>query len=83
MIKTYQVRYNNQSKDDSTSWRLISEGKEIFVSDVLITSQTCTTKDYIEEIGEYKYHITCTGHLTIQDNVAYITKGEEIHITKN
>ena len=68
MIKTYQVRYNNQSKDDSTSWRLISEGKEIFVSDVLITSQTCTTKDYVEEIGEYKYLVYRTGKIVLIEN---------------
>jgi len=77
MKKTYQIRYNTNSKDDSTSWRLLNDGEEILVSDVFITSQTRTTKNFIEEIGDYKHHITCTGHLHIKDNVAYITTSEE------
>jgi uncharacterized membrane protein len=77
MEKTYQIRYNTISKDDSTRWRLISNGEEILVKDVFITSQTHTTKDYINEIGDYKYHISCTGHLAIKDNIAYITTSEE------
>jgi len=69
--KTYQIRYNTASKDDSESWRLICDGEEILVSDIIITSKTRTTKDYIENIGN-KYHITCEGILNIKDNVAHI-----------
>ena len=29
--KTYQIRYNTQSTDDSNRWRLIDDGKEILV----------------------------------------------------
>jgi uncharacterized membrane protein len=77
MKKTYQIRYNTHSKDDSTSWRLISDGEEILVSDIVITSKTRTTKDFVEEIKSFKYHISCTGHLSIYNNVAYITTNEE------
>lgn len=77
MKNTYQVRYNNQSTDDSTSWRLISDGEEILVRDVFITAKTHTTKDFVDEIGDYKYHISCTGHLNIKEGVAYITTSEE------
>jgi uncharacterized membrane protein len=69
--KTYQIRYNTNSKDDSESWRLINDGKETLVSDIVITSQTKTTKDYIENLGN-KYHITCEGVLEVKDGVAYI-----------
>ena len=69
--KTYQIRYNTQSTDDSNRWRLIDDGKEILVSNIVINSQTCTTKDYIEGVGD-KWHVTCKGELTIKDNVAYI-----------
>ena len=82
MKKTYQIRYNTNSKDDSTSWRLIDDGEEILVSDVFITSQTRTTKNFIDEIGDYKYHISCTGHMHIKDNVAYITTSEEKNAIK-
>jgi uncharacterized membrane protein len=69
--KTYQIRFNTQSTDDSNRWRLIDDGKEILVSNIVINSQTCTTKDYIEGVGD-KWHVTCKGELTIKDNVAYI-----------
>ena len=77
MKKTYQIRYNTNSQDDLTSWRLISDGEEILVKDVFITSKTYTTKDFVDEIGDYKYHISCTGHLNIKDGIAYITTSEE------
>jgi len=69
--KTYQIRFNTQSTDDSNRWRLIDDGKEILVSNIVINSQTCTTKDYIEGVGD-KWHVTCKGELTIKDNVAHI-----------
>ena len=69
--KTYQIRYNTQSTDDSNRWRLIDDGKEILVSNIVINSQTSTTKDYIEGVGD-KWHVTCKGELTIKDNVAHI-----------
>ena len=69
--KTYQIRYNTASTDDSQSWRLVCDGKETLVSDIVITSKTRTTKDYIENLGN-KYHITCEGVLEVKDGVAYI-----------
>ena len=77
MKKTYQIRYNTHSKDDLTSWRLICDGEEILVADIFITAKTFTTKDFVDEIGDYKYHISCRGHLRIENNVAYITTNEE------
>lgn len=77
METTYQVRYNTQSKDDSTSWKLICDGQEILVSEVHITTQTFTTKNFMKDLGQYKYHISCTGHLKIKDGIAYITTSEE------
>ena len=82
MKKTYQIRYNTNSKDDSTSWRLIADGGEILVSDVYITSHTFTTKNFIDDIGDYKYHISCAGHLSIKGNVAFITTSEEKNAIK-
>ena len=82
MKNTYQIRYNTNSKDDSTSWRLIADGEEILVSDVFITSHTFTTKNFIDDIGDYKYHISCTGHLSIKGNIAFITTSEEKNTIK-
>lgn len=83
MEKTYKIRYNTQSTDDSTNWRLICDEEEILVEDIYITSQTNTTKDWVEELKQHKYHIICTGHLIIKDNVAYIINNTyDISVTK-
>ena len=70
--KTYQIRFNTTSTDDSNRWRLITDGQEILVSNIYIDAQTYTTKDYIEGLGD-KWHITATGILEIKDGSAYIT----------
>ena len=80
--KTYQIRYNTQSTDDSNRWRLIDDGKEILVSNIIINSQTYTTKDYIEGVGD-KWHVTCKGELTIKDNVAYIAYKQDNIIARH
>ena len=77
MEKVYQIRYNTQSKDNSTSWRLIFDDKEILVEDIYITAETYTSSDWIKELKQHKYHINCTGHLKIKDNVAYITTNDK------
>ena len=69
--KVYQVRYNTQSTDDSNRWRLLCDGQEILVANIVINSQTFTTKDYIKGVGD-KWHVTCRGELTIENNTAYI-----------
>jgi uncharacterized membrane protein len=76
--KTYQIRYNTLSKDNENErWRLIENGNEILVSDIYIDGHTYTTKDWIEEIQEYKWHISCVGHCEIRSNCAYITTIKE------
>ena len=69
--QVFQIRYYTTSTDDSNRWRLLCNGKEIQVSDIIINAETKTTKDFIEGVGE-KWHITCKGVLTLKDNVAYI-----------
>lgn len=76
--KTYQIRYNNHSKDNENErWRLIENGNEILVSDIYIDGHTNTTKDWLEEIQDYKWHISCVGHCEIRSNCAYITTIKE------
>lgn len=71
-VKTYQIRFNTQSTDDTNRWRLITDGEEILVANIYIDAQTYTTKDFIEGLGD-KWHITATGILEIRDGNAYIT----------
>jgi len=70
--KIYQIRFNTHSKDDSDRWRLIENGNEIIVSHIVVDGHTYTTKDWIEDINEWKWHISCIGYCEIKSNVAYI-----------
>ena len=68
----YQIRYNTASKDDRERWRLIQNGEEILVSNVIVDGHSYTTKDWIPEINDYKWHVSCIGYCEIKDNVAHI-----------
>ena len=70
--KTYQIRFNTQSTDDSNRWRLVCDGEETLVANIFIDAQTYTTKDYIDGLGD-KWHITATGYLEVKDGNAHIT----------
>jgi len=72
MDKTYQIRFNTQSTGDHDKWRLLCNGEETLVSNIIIDSKTETTKDFINGVG-YKWHVTCTGTLTVKDGIAYIS----------
>ena len=83
-IKTFQIRFNTNSTDETNRWRLIENGKEILVSNIIVDGHTSTTKDWIEEINDYKWHVSCKGHCTIEDNIAYIqTVKEESVLTRH
>jgi uncharacterized membrane protein len=75
--KTYQIRFNTISKTEDDRWRLIENGNETLVSDIFIDGYTHTTKDWLEEINDYKWHISCIGHCKIKNNIAYITTIKE------
>jgi hypothetical protein len=75
--KTYKIRYNTQAISDENCWRVIPDGQEeILVNGIHIEGGiTTTTKDFMEDMNAFKYHITCTGVLEVKDNIAYITNG--------
>lgn len=76
-VKTYQIRFNTVSKSEDDRWRLIENGNEILVSDIIIDGHTYTTKDWMEDINDWKWHISCTGHCEIKNNIAYVTTIKE------
>ena len=82
MEKNFDIRYNTNSTDDSNRWRLICDGEETLVSDIVITSKTNTTSIFVEELNEVKYHISCVGVLRVVNNVAIITSSRESNILK-
>jgi uncharacterized membrane protein len=76
-IKKFQIRFNVKSTSDENRWRLIENGNEILVSEIIIDGHTSTTKDWMPELDEYKWHISCEGHCKVVDNVAYVTTVKE------
>jgi uncharacterized membrane protein len=80
--KIYQIRYNTVSKDDTERWRLIENGNETLVANIIIDGSTYTTKDWMKEIQDYKWHITCEGHCEIRNNIAYIKTIKEKSVLK-
>jgi uncharacterized membrane protein len=70
--KIYQIRFNTNSKDDSDRWRLIENGNEIIVSNIIIDGHTYTTKDWMSDLNDFKWHISCIGHCSITNGVAHI-----------
>ena len=78
--KLYQIRFNTHSKSDIDRWRLIENGNEIIVSNIIIDGHTYTTKDWMEDINDFKWHISCQGHCNIKDNVAYIKTVKEENV---
>lgn len=72
-FKKYHIRFNTSSKSEDDRWRLIDEeDKEILVSSIVVNGYSYTTKNWIKEIDEYKWHMSCEGYCTIKDNVARI-----------
>jgi uncharacterized membrane protein len=83
-IRTFQIRFNTISKSEDDRWRLIEDGKETLVSNIIFNGHTYTTKDWIEEINDYKWHVSCEGYCKIKNNIAYInTVKEESALTRH
>jgi uncharacterized membrane protein len=75
--KKFQIRFNTASTSEDDRWRLIEDGKETLVSDVVVNGHVYTTKDWVESTSEYKWHISCEGHCKVENNVAYVTTVKE------
>jgi hypothetical protein len=70
----FKIRFNTKSIDDKKCWRIIdSNDQETLVDDIIIQTSCCTTKDWIEDIQEFKFHLTCVGILTIENDFARIS----------
>ena len=70
--KKFQIRYNTNSTSDENRWRLIADGNEILVSNIVVDGFTQTTKDWMDDLNEYKWHVSCEGYCEVIDNVAYV-----------
>jgi uncharacterized membrane protein len=73
----FQIRFNVNSKAENERWRLITDGHELLVSNIIINGHTYTTMDWMPDINEHKWHISCEGYVTVKNNTAYITTVKE------
>jgi uncharacterized membrane protein len=76
-IKKFQIRFNVNSTSEIDRWRLITDGDEKLVKDIIIDGHTYTSMDWMEDISEYKWHVSCEGYVTITNNVAYVVTVKE------
>ena len=68
-LDTFKIRYNTAATSDEKCWRVInSEGKEYLVNSIRIERKCETTKDWIEETKEFKFHITTRGVLYVDES---------------
>jgi hypothetical protein len=49
-IKKFQIRFNVHSKTENERWRLITDGQEELVSNIIINGHTSTTMDWMDDI---------------------------------
>ena len=76
-IKKFQIRFNVNSQSENERWRLITDGQETLVSNIIINGHTYTTMDWMEELQEYKWHVSCEGFVEVKNNIAYVTTVKE------
>ena len=67
----FQIRFNTVSTCEEDRWRLITDGEEILVSNIVVDGHTSTSKDWMQDIKDYKWHISCEGYVSIKNNIAY------------
>lgn len=53
-----KIRFNTECKDDINYWRALINGSEQQFSNIVINTKCTTTKDFLEDRNEYKWHIT-------------------------
>lgn len=70
---TFHIRFIPDSTNDDERWRLIFNGEEWWLKNIVINGLTYTTMDWMPDTNSYKWHVTCHGYCRIKDKVAYIT----------
>jgi hypothetical protein len=65
----YKIRYNTKATSTEKCWRIMdSNNNEFLVDSVEIENSCITTKDWMDETQEYKFHITTKGVLYVDEN---------------
>jgi hypothetical protein len=68
-----QIRFNLNDTDGTRKWRIILDGIEFHVSEIIIKAPCRTESEYYEELGGYKHHIVANAPEVIFEKlIAYI-----------
>ncbi len=66
-----QISFNSNNTGGNDRWKLLYNGQETLHPDIVINLGTYISNNYSQETKD-NWNITCSGYLTIKDNVAYI-----------
>lgn len=64
-LKTYKIRFNTAANNPGEQWRILFDDQEILVAGITIFAPATTTKDFVPEINDYKYHISTMGYMSL------------------
>jgi hypothetical protein len=68
-----QIRFNHNDIDGTRKWRVIIDGIEFHVSEIVLTIPCKTESEFYEDLGGYKHHIIAHSDSVVFDKlIAYI-----------
>ena len=68
-----QIRFNHNDIDGTRKWRVIMDGLEFHVSEIIISIPCRTESEFHEDLGGYKHHIVTDADSVVFDKlIAYI-----------
>lgn len=68
-----QIRFNLNDIDGTRKWRVILDGLEFHVSEILLSIPCRTESEFHEDLGGYKHHIvTQAKEVVFEKLIAYI-----------
>jgi hypothetical protein len=68
-----QIRFNHNDIDGTRKWRVILDGLEFHVSEIVLSIPCKTESELYEDLGGYKHHIVADSDSVVFDKlIAYI-----------
>jgi hypothetical protein len=68
-----QIRFNFNDVDGTRKWRVIMDGLEFQVSEILLSVPCKTESEFSEDMGGYKHHIVSNAKQVVFEKlIAYI-----------
>ena len=68
-----QIRFNHNDVDGTRKWRVIMDGLEFHVSEIMLSIPCRTESEFSEDMGGYKHHIVADANEVVFEKlIAYI-----------